>query len=366
LHRVTRDVVDACLALGFAGAGVCAARPSLRGAELREWLGEGQHGTMEWMAERVEERVDVGRVIAGRSVRSVVVVGDQYAERASEMVPNPPPGFPVAAGGGAGKIARYARGRDYHDVVRKRLHALADRLRERFAGEEFRAFVDTAPVMEREHAARAGLGFVGKHTLLIDPRHGSWMVLGGIATTMSLEPTDAEQDEQDHCGTCTRCIDACPTGAIEPWKVDARKCISYLTIEHEGLIDPDLAVGMGDWIFGCDICQEACPYNAPRGDGASASRVHPLYRERGEVREGRLSLLEVLRWSAADRQVKLTVSASKRASLEMIRRNAVIAAVNGDAAGELRAEVRRIAIEEVGIVGETARGMLRKKDGIEA
>src|SRR5262249_20142541 len=139
-----------------------------------------------------------------------------------------------------------------------------DSLRERFPAEQFRAFVDTAPVMEREHAARAGLGWIGKHTLIIHPRLGSYMLLGGVLTTMDIPAPAAQRRVTDHCGTCTRCIDACPTAAITPYSVDATRCISYLTIEHRGEIDPALHEGIGDWLFGCDVCQEVCPHNGGR------------------------------------------------------------------------------------------------------
>lgn len=348
----THEIVQACLALGFARAGVCAARPSDHASELRAWLAAGKHGGMEWMEEWVDQRTDVRRLIDGVEVRSVIVVSDQYAAAGAAEG--------VAPGKVVGKVARYARGRDYHDVIRKRLHQLCDRLRARYPGETFRAFVDTAPVMEREHAARAGLGFIGKHTLLIDPARGSWLLLGGIATTLELTPT-AEREPAPHCGTCTRCIDACPTDAITPYAVDATRCISYLTIEHEGAIESGLHAGIGAWMFGCDVCQEVCPFNAPvaggvGGAGGAVDRVNPLYRPREGVAGGGMPVADVLGWTAEDRRVQLTVSAGKRASLEMLRRNAVIVAGNSDDA-ELHARVAEIAAnaEEAMLVRETAR-----------
>jgi epoxyqueuosine reductase len=350
----TREIVQACLAMGFARAGVCAARPSDRADDLRRWLAAGKHGTMEWMEEWVEQRTDIRRLIDGVEVRSVIVVSDQYAAAGPQE---------QGDGGGevVGRIARYARGRDYHDVIRKRLHQLCDRLRALHPGEQFRAFVDTAPVMEREHAARAGLGFIGKHTLLIDPARGSWLLLGGVATTMSLSPT-AEREPEPHCGTCTRCIDACPTGAITPYAVDARRCISYLTIEHDGAIDPAMHAGIGSWLFGCDICQEVCPFNgASAAERPGRNRVHPLYRPREGLRGGGLAVSEVLGWRPEDRRVRLTVSAGKRASLEMLRRNAVIVAGNSNDAA-LHARVADLAAneDEPALVRETARVVSRR------
>jgi epoxyqueuosine reductase len=301
----------------------------------------------------------------------LILVADQYAAPGSADQPATATSEPT------GRVARYARGRDYHVVMRKRLHTLADALRTRHPGHEFRSFVDTGPVLEREHAARAGLGFIGKHTLLIDPRPGgagSYMLLGGIATSLAIEPSvDARPESpapelESFCGHCMRCIDACPTGAIEPYRVDARKCISYLTIEHEGPIDAIFHTPMGDWIFGCDVCQEVCPYNQPHREPtsgtAAGARIHPLYREREGLAGGRVPLRTVLGWTAADRQVALTVSAGKRASRSMMRRNAVIAAGNAtgrDAA--LDEAVRQIAASDPDdTVRTTAQQVLRPPD----
>jgi epoxyqueuosine reductase len=246
---------------------------------------------------------------------------------------------------GHGRIARYARGRDYHVVMKKRLHALADRLRQEFPGAEFRAFVDTAPVLEREYAQRAGLGWIGKHTLLLDPRLGSYLLLGGLFTTLELEAPADQVVVSDHCGACTRCIEACPTQAITERSVDATRCISYLTIERRLPISPELRAGLGDWLFGCDICQEVCPHNSRRPAGAAVGEARPEYAA------GRSSfdLLEVLGWDEAARSRAFTGSAMKRATLAMMKRNAVIVAGNqirqrGDAG--LLARVREIAADE--------------------
>jgi epoxyqueuosine reductase len=183
--------------------------------------------------------------------------------------------------------------------------------------------VDTAPLLEREHAQRAGLGAVGKNTLLIERGVGSWLLLGEIITTLKLEPSQPARP--DPCGSCTRCIDACPTGAITPWSVDATKCISYLTIEHRSLVNEDLFPGAGGWIFGCDICQEVCPHNGPRRiGGRHAPETHDAYAPR---RDG-FGLLEVLNWTEDDRRDAFSRSALKRAKLSMMKRNALIAAGN--------------------------------------
>lgn len=362
--KLGQDVIDACLAMGFALAGVAPAEPSSRRDEYLAWLRAGKHGDMAYLEEHLEERLDVTRLLPG--ARAVIVVADQYA-RAGDADAAVPPGD-----GPTGLVARYARGRDYHRAINKRLHALCDRLRERWPGARFRAFVDSGPALEREHAVRAGLGqgggrvFAGKHTLVIHPRLGSWLLLGGVATTLEIaspEPAPAAGAGADRCGTCTRCIDACPTGAIAPggWSVDATRCVSYLTLEHRGAVDASLHAGMGDRLVGCDVCQDVCPYNAAAGGGAAGTGVNPAYADPEGVR-ARLPLLEVLGWTPEDRSRVLSGTAAKRASLEMLRRSAVIGL--GNALAErwdegVAARLREAALE-AGVVGETARRVLSR------
>jgi len=328
------------LEAGFARAGVCDARPIEHAEELRAWLEAGRHAEMSWLADRVEQRIDPARVLPGAS--SMILVADQYATRQDPASSEP---IEDAVGTSEGGVARYARGRDYHKVIKRRLHALCDALRERFPVESFRAFTDTAPIMEREHALRAGLGWIGKHTLLIDPDLGSYTLLGGILTTLHLEPPVEQRRVADHCGTCTRCIDACPTDAITPYAVDASRCISYLTIEHRSPIDPSLHEPMGRWLFGCDVCQEVCPHNAPRrGDATRDGEVNPAY----EADRRGFDVLQVLGWSEEDRRSAFTGSAMKRARLEMMKRNAAVVAGNILAEREapaLRARLERIAAD---------------------
>jgi epoxyqueuosine reductase len=227
--------------------------------------------------------------------------------------------------------------------MKKRLHRLCDALAAEHPGEAFRAFVDTAPVMERELAQRAGLGWIGKHTLLIHPRLGSYVLLGGVMTTLEISDAAAKV-EPDHCGTCTRCIDACPTGAITPYSVDARRCISYLTIERRGEIDESLHTKMGEWIFGCDVCQEVCPHNSARpaggavgvGVGAGVGVAHEAYAPTREA----LDAIEVLRWTEEDRRRELAGTAMTRAKLEMLKRNALIVVGNAAVGGEMNAAIR--------------------------
>lgn len=304
-----RMVLERCRSLGFAAAGVCAAEPSSQSQELRAWLERGEHGTMAYMADHFDVRTDVRLMLDG--ARSVVMVADHYALRGGE---------PETRREGFGRVARYARGDDYHNVIKKRLHALCDELKATFPDERFRVFVDTAPVLERELAARCGIGWQGKHTLTINRVLGSYLLLGGIVTTLELEAPPEQRPATDHCGTCTRCIDACPTKAIRPYCVNGSRCISYLTIEHRGPIDPEFFEPMGDWIFGCDVCQEVCPHNSARAEQRGS--VHGAY----EPKRAGFDLLEVLGWTEDDRRAAFKGSAMKRAKLEMMKRNAEIVA----------------------------------------
>ena len=218
-------------------------------ARLREWLSRGYHGAMGWMAREPARRADPQAVLAG--CRSVISVGmNYYTDRRADERP------------GYGRIARYAWGRDYHGLLQARLEQLEQRVKALAPGAETRSYVDTGPVMEKAWAERAGLGWIGKHSNLVSTQYGSWLVLGEVLTTLELEP---DEPATDLCGSCTLCIKACPTGAItEPFIVDARRCISYLTIElHKpgDEVPDDLAPKLGNRIFGCDDCLDVCPYN---------------------------------------------------------------------------------------------------------
>ncbi|MGQ9716881.1 MAG: tRNA epoxyqueuosine(34) reductase QueG [Anaerolineae bacterium] len=219
----------------------------------RAWLAAGYHGDMAYMArpDRVARREDPALILPG--VRAVVCVAVNY-------YPGERPELPDDAGP-IGHISRYAWGVDYHDWMLPRLEELAAFLRKRTGGTaRYRTYTDTGPLLERALAAQAGLGFIGKSTCLIHPRFGSWLFLGEILVDVDLPFTGPPMPPR--CGTCTRCLDACPTGAlVAPYVLDARRCISYLTIEFRGDIPPDLEARLGDWVYGCDICQEVCPWN---------------------------------------------------------------------------------------------------------
>ena len=223
--------------------------PQFFRTRLLEWLHRGYHGTMDWMERDPTRRATPDQVLPG--CRSMISVGTNYytAHHANER-----PGY--------GRIARYAWGEDYHEVLRQRLEQLEGRIRTLAPGAGTRWYVDTGPVMEKAWAQQAGLGWVGKHSNLVSPRYGSWLLLGELLTTLDLEP---DEPGTDLCGSCMLCLRACPTGAItEPYVVDANKCISYLTIElhrPEDKVPKELALKLGNRIFGCDDCLDVCPYN---------------------------------------------------------------------------------------------------------
>jgi len=312
-----REAVEArAHELGFALVGVARAAPASRAAELRQWIAGGKHGEMDWIAERVEQAADVRTML--RNARSVVCVADRYHDGRPDR---------AADDGGRprGRIARYARGKDYHDMIRDRLRRLGRAIRELSPGCETRLTGDMHPILEREQAARALLGAIGKHTLLIHPARGSFFLLGEIVTDADIAASDESPrartiPEGDLCGGCTRCIDACPTEAITPWSVDARRCIAYLTIEHRGEIPQEFFGKTGDWWFGCDVCQEVCPHSQPTRASRRAG-ANPAYAPRLDS----VDLLEVLGWTEEDRARLIVSSALKRASLAMMKRNALLA-----------------------------------------
>ena len=241
--------------LGFELFGIAPATEADGFEHLHGWLAQGFAGEMEYMQRHRDARRHPEAVLP--DVRSVVMVGMNY---------NPGPGAHPPLRELHGKVARYAAGADYHDVLRAKLNKLLAWVQKEQPGTVGRGVVDTAPLLERDFARRAGLGWFGKNTMLIHKRLGSYTVLAALLLDRALQPSAAF--EANHCGTCTRCLDACPTDAfVGPYQLDARRCISYLTIELRGPIPDDLRRGMGDWVFGCDVCQEVCPWNrkAPAG-----------------------------------------------------------------------------------------------------
>ena len=246
--------------LGFAACAITRADAAPRTAErLRQWLEAGHHGDMLWMEERAEQRGSPTGLWP--DARSVIMLGMSYAPGRDPLA--------LAEVGDRGRISIYAQGRDYHDVVKKALKALARWLVDQ-QPTALKVFVDTAPVMEKPLAQGAGLGWQGKHSNLVSRQHGSWLFLGAIYTEIALEP---DAPEVDHCGSCTACLSSCPTDAFPaPYIVDARRCISYLTIEHKGPIPEEFRARMGNRIYGCDDCLAACPWNK-FAQGAAANRA---------------------------------------------------------------------------------------------
>lgn len=303
--------------LGFAAVGICDASPSSRGAALHAWLQGHKHGAMEWMSSNIEVRLDPTKLVAG--AQSIVVVADRYHDGQPDRRPAVITDESTGAVSAAGRTARYARGRDYHRRIKKRLRRMQREMESVLVECRGKVCCDIEPLMEREMAERAGLGRCGKHTLLILPRLGSWVLLACYVTTVRLRATDPIAGlAEDPCGSCTRCIDACPTQAITPWSVDGSKCISAVTIENREWVDPAIASKAGDWIFGCDICQEVCPHNQP----TRVSRRIGFHHEY-DGRNGSFSLVDVLGWDELKRRAAFGPSALNRVQAAHARRNAV-------------------------------------------
>lgn len=300
------------LSLGFTAVGIASADPPETLEAYRAWLDRGFHGTMTYLAESFGLRSDPGHLLPG--ARSVIAVALNYHQ-------------PLAHRPGQPRIARYALGRDYHRILRGRLRRLVRWGNEAWPDSSWRVCVDSAPILEREYAHRAGLGWFGKNTMLIDSRRGSWFVIGLLLTTVNLPP---DAPALGGCGTCRACIEACPTGAIVyldgRWQVDARRCVSYLTIEHRGDITPDLQSGIGDWTFGCDVCQEVCPFNQPRPSQplrAAITEEPDFLATRPWPDLARLATVADAEWD------ELTLgSAVRRATAKGLRRNAQINLAN--------------------------------------
>jgi len=304
-HQLAARVKQRAREVGFDLCGITTAEPSRHRDYLRSWLDAGHAGVMEYLHRRFDERTDPGAFLPG--ARSVICVAMNY------HVPLEPDDRPDAV-----RIARYALGQDYHVHVKDRLYAVADWLRDVVPGTLTKCGVDTVPLPERELAARAGVGWVGKNTCVIHERVGSYLFLGEVVTTLAL-PADAPA--VDRCGTCTRCIDACPTGAIVgPYQLDASRCVSYLTIEQAEEVAPELADRMAGWAYGCDVCQEVCPWNR-RAATALLPELQPL------IPTGTLSADAVAGWSQEDYWAATRGTAMRRVKLPQFKRNAARASL---------------------------------------
>ncbi|APE27371.1 tRNA epoxyqueuosine(34) reductase QueG [Aurantiacibacter gangjinensis] len=318
--------------LGFAAIGIAPATDDpTRAARLHEWLDAGHHGEMAWMADRADVRQGPQSMWA--DARSVIALGMSYA-------PDVDPLAPADA-----KISVYAQGRDYHDVVKKALKVLARWLVEREPEMQLKVFVDTAPVMEKPLGEAAGIGWQGKHTNLVSREHGNWLFLGAIYTTLELS---ADEPHTDRCGSCRACQDACPTDAFPaPYQLDARRCISYLTIEHKGPIPLEFREAIGNRIYGCDDCLAVCPWNKFADVSARAQKLAP----REELIDPPLA--DLLALDDARFRAKFSGSPIKRVGRDRFVRNCLIAAGNSADAG-LLPQVHALRDDPDAIVAEAA------------
>lgn len=328
------------LELGFAACGICDsdAIPEAK-TRLRAWLDAGCHGEMLWMEERAGQRGSPKGLWP--EVRSVIALGMSYAPAADPMA--------LAEEPSRGRISVYAQGRDYHDVVKSALKALARWMVESEGMSALKVFVDTAPVMEKPLAAAAGIGWQGKHTNVISRSHGNWLFLGAIYVDAALTP---DAPAKDNCGSCSACQNACPTDAFPaPYRLDARRCISYLTIEHKGPIPEELREGIGNHVYGCDDCLSVCPWNK----FAAAAQAHKAFLPRAELAAPRLADLLVLD-DASFREI-FSGSPIKRIGRVRLVRNAAIAAGNsGDRS--LIPALEALVLDEDAVVAEAARWAL--------
>lgn len=301
---LTAEVKALALELGFARVGIAKAeRLAEHAARLDAWIEAGHHGQMSYMAETAEVHADPTHAAMMPSARSVIVLAMPYARSRALAFAEP------------GRIARYAQGRDYHGLLYDRTRAIKRQLRA--AGATARATVDTMPALERAWAARAGIGFVGKNGLVIVPGVGSHVLLSLVLTSAELV---IDEPIKDRCGECRLCLDACPTQAfLGPRQLDARRCISYLTIEHEGAIPDELRAGIGPWLFGCDACQDVCPYNR-------TTQPAPPDRDPFAPRDrwNELGAEDFLRMNEAVFDTYTRGSALRRAGREGMARNAAI------------------------------------------
>ncbi len=308
MAELTATLKAEALSMGFESVGVCRALPTDHMDFYQGWLGRGFHASMDYLVRHVELKSDPQALLPG--AKSIIAVALNYHQE------NP-------AVDGHPHIASYALGWDYHKVLRGKLKRLAAVIERDYPGSESRACVDSAPIFEREYAHLAGLGWFGKNTCLIDSKRGSWFFIGLLLTTVEFE---SDAPALGGCGTCRACIDACPTGAIVfddgRWQVDSRSCISYLTIEHKAEIAPELAAKIGSWTFGCDVCQEVCPFNQPRE--SQPLRAQPTI-EAGFLAKRSWPRLEQIGVLDEDEWDRLTQgSAMRRTGINGIRRNARI------------------------------------------
>jgi epoxyqueuosine reductase len=322
LQALAQSIKDWGRELGFQAVGIAHADLSAAEPRLLDWLHRGWHGEMEYMARHAALRTNPASLKPG-TARVISCRMDYLDEVPGNLEEELQPAHAY--------IARYARGRDYHKVLRARLQKLCERIEAEVGPFGYRVFTDSAPVLEVELAVRAGIGWRGKHTLLLDRSAGSWFFLGEIYCDLPL-PVDEEQP--DRCGTCERCIDICPTQAIRgPYQLDARRCISYLTIEHKSAIPEDLRPLIGNRVYGCDDCQLVCPWNR---------FAQPSAEEDFRTRNGldRATLVELFAWNEAEFDERLQGSAIRRIGYERWLRNLAVGLGNAPTSPEVVAALR--------------------------
>lgn len=322
------------LELGFQQLGISGLDLQDHGRLLQRWLDRGFHGDMAWMATHGEKRWRPELLVEG--VQSIISVRFDY-------LVDPPPRRSVPHEPETGVVSRYARGRDYHKTLRKRLQQLADRIQAQVADSGHRVFVDSGPVLERAVAQQAGLGWIGKNTMLMNREGGSFFFLGELFTTLALPP---DAPVSAHCGSCTACLDICPTQAFTgPYDLDARRCISYLTIEYSGSIPPELRPLIGNRIFGCDDCQLVCPWNRYAKLSAEAD-----FRSRHGLEAAKL--WELMAWTEAEFLRKTEGSPLRRTGYESFLRNVAVGLGNAPASAEAVAALEARRGHESAVVRE--------------
>jgi epoxyqueuosine reductase len=315
-HTLVERLKAEAAHIGFAACGIApAADDPVRAERLEQWLGEGAHASMEWMETRLHHRR--GPQSLWPQARSVIALGMSYAPAGDPLA--------LAAHPDRARLSVYAQGADYHDVVKRALKALARWLVTEVPGAEVKVFVDTAPVMEKPLGQSAGIGWQGKHTNLVSRSHGSWLFLGAIYTSLELEP---DAPHADRCGSCDACQRACPTQAFPaPYRLDAGRCISYLTIEHKGPIPQEFRAALGNRIYGCDDCLAVCPWNS----FARLGHANRAFLPRAELTAPRLA--DLLMLDDAGFRALFSGSPIKRIGRDRFVRNCLYAAGNsGDAA----------------------------------
>lgn len=342
--QLTSEIRNWARELGFQQAEISATELAEDEAHLVNWLQQDRHGEMAYMTNHGTKRSRPAELVAG-TLRVISVRMDYFppnAELAEEVLAQPELGY----------ISRYALGRDYHKVMRKRLQKLADKIQSEVGDFGYRAFVDSAPVLEKALARNAGLGWIGKHTNLINQKTGSWFFLGELYTDLPL-PISTTKNE-NHCGSCSACIDICPTQAIvAPYQLDARRCISYLTIEYKGVIAEEFHAGIGNRIYGCDDCQLCCPWNrfATATVETDFAAHHPLDAP---------GLLELFNWDETEFLRRTEGSAMRRIGFEQWQRNLVIALGNAPDSDQIKQQLERALPTATPVVAEHIRMALKK------